>query len=352
MVMSMSWFIPENEFDIFVKNLSKKRRLFVPVKENSIVRFVEFKDGIKPYFEKQATSSAKNTIFPQTETLFRFEYKKDPKDLKKFSVEISETIEAPETVVLGTRPCDARGFLVFDKVFLNPKHPDIYYQNRREKSLFITMTCTDPEPTCFCKAVGSSPADSLGSDILITKVKDGFFVETITEKGEKLLNELNLKDGDAYSKEAEKVKDEANEKLESPFDTKGLSTDILKLFNTNFWEKELAHCLSCGVCTYLCPTCYCFNITDETSDSEGERIRTWDACMFFHFTLEGSGHNPRPTKAERFRNRVGHKFSYFPDKYDGMIACCGCGRCIKSCPASVDIRKVIIDLKEAANESA
>ena len=77
--------------------------------------------------------------------------------------------------------------------------------------------------------------------------------------------------------------------------------------------------LSCGACTYLCPTCYCFNITDDKGVSAGERVRSWDACMFRHFTLEASGHNPRTKKAQRFKNSVGHKFVYYPDKYDGEI---------------------------------
>ena len=109
----------------------------------------------------------------------------------------------------------------------------------------------------------------------------------------------------------------------------------------NFWRDQSAKCVSCGACTYLCPTCYCFTITDETTGMSGRRMRSWDACMHFQFTLEASGHNPRPTKAHRLKNRVGHKFSYYPTLHDGLIACCGCGRCVKSCPVSVDIREIV-----------
>ena len=38
--------------------------------------------------------------------------------------------------------------------------------------------------------------------------------------------------------------------------------------------------------------------------------------MFPHFTRETSGHNPLPKKAERFKNRVGHKFVYARDDGD------------------------------------
>ena len=108
-----------------------------------------------------------------------------------------------------------------------------------------------------------------------------------------------------------------------------------------YWRDRVSKCISCGICTYVCPTCYCFTIADEIEDLQGERLRAWDSCMFYQYTLEASGHNPRPSKFERYRNRIGHKFSYFPDQYNGMISCCGCGRCIRSCPVSIDIRRIV-----------
>jgi len=116
---------------------------------------------------------------------------------------------------------------------------------------------------------------------------------------------------------------------------------LYALFEDDFWKEVAETCLGCGVCTYLCPTCYCFNITDDDLGLNSRRIRTWDNCMSHTFTLEGSGHNPRPTKAHRLKNRVGHKFSYYPDLHGGVMACCGCGRCIKQCPAGIDIRQIV-----------
>jgi ferredoxin len=123
------------------------------------------------------------------------------------------------------------------------------------------------------------------------------------------------------------------------------SADALrgKFDDLAFWEAEASKCLSCGACTYLCPTCYCFNLTDEARGALGARIRSWDACMLPLFTMEASGHNPRTGKIQRLRNRIGHKFSYYPGLHNGRIACCGCGRCIKSCPSSVDIRRIVTD---------
>ena len=108
-----------------------------------------------------------------------------------------------------------------------------------------------------------------------------------------------------------------------------------------FWDKETVKCLSCGCCTFICPTCQCFTITDEGSQLDGRRLRSWDSCMTPLFTMETSGHNPRPTKANRMRNRVSHKFSFYPERYDGYFSCVGCGRCVVSCPVSLDIRHMV-----------
>ena len=36
------------------------------------------------------------------------------------------------------------------------------------------------------------------------------------------------------------------------------------LFNLlPLWEETAHRCLNCGVCTFLCPTCYCFDTYDE-----------------------------------------------------------------------------------------
>ena len=113
--------------------------------------------------------------------------------------------------------------------------------------------------------------------------------------------------------------------------------------DVDFWAEQTAKCLSCGACTYMCPTCQCFNISDEGDPLEGRRLRSWDNCMSPLFTREASGHNPRTAKALRMRNRVSHKYWYAPDYSDGRFACTGCGRCIKQCPVSLDIREIVLN---------
>jgi formate hydrogenlyase subunit 6/NADH:ubiquinone oxidoreductase subunit I len=113
-----------------------------------------------------------------------------------------------------------------------------------------------------------------------------------------------------------------------------------KGFEDPIWNRLTESCIGCGACTYLCPTCHCFDIADEQHHYQGRRIRTWDSCQYPQFTRHASGHNPRPARKHRLRQRFMHKFSYTVEK-SGDIYCVGCGRCVVHCPVNLDIREVI-----------
>jgi ferredoxin len=324
----------------FLTRLGATCRVFAPVRvSDTVVRFEQVNDDTSLVLDAQAASSPKNVLFPQTECLFTYTYKKDPEDLAHAKVQVNETLEAVPTVVFGARPCDARGFVIFDQVFANGPWTDPYYVARRDATTIVTILCTAPEPTCFCDSVGGGPTSTEGTDLALTPVDGGYYAEAFTEKGRRLLNDEAFTPAGGKTEQARAVQEHAARTTVLVLE--GIAERVHKLFNTDFWRDITATCISCGTCTYVCPTCYCFNITDEATGTSGERLRTWDSCMFHHYTLEASGHNPRPTKAERYRNRIGHKFSYHPDNYEGVYACTGCGRCIKMCPVSLDIRHVL-----------
>lgn len=170
----------------------------------------------------------------------------------------------------------------------------------------------------------------------------GFVLESVTEKGASLLAGSGFASGEDRKEEAEAAHKKAEASLGAPSNLKNIPARVAARFRDDaFWIKETEKCLSCGACTYLCPTCQCFTITDEGSQLDGRRIRSWDSCMSPLFTLETSGHNPRAEKFKRMRNRISHKFSYYPQSYDGEYSCVGCGRCVVSCPISLDIRQVV-----------
>ncbi|WP_027723112.1 4Fe-4S dicluster domain-containing protein [Maridesulfovibrio zosterae] len=354
--MAQVKFIKKDNVSAWLEELGQKHEVLAPRFEGDSIIFRPY-DASKGFFiEREATAPPKKAIFPQSETLLKFSNIKDLENPEKVALDVKENLPDSSWVVFGGRPCDARGFTMFDRVYLNGKHVDAYYKARRENTFFITLACEKGETTCFCNWVGSGPSDPTGSDVLMVPVEGGFFLEAVSDRGASLLDSSLLEDGDSKQAEADKVKVEADKSMGEAQDLSKAPEKLLAVFdNMEHWEEMSAKCLSCGACTYLCPTCYCFNITDESDGISGTRIRSWDNCMSSMFTMEASGHNPRPTKAHRLKNRVGHKFSYYPDLHDGVISCCGCGRCIKSCPVGVDIRQLVLsaiayEAKEAAND--
>ena len=280
--------------------------------------------------------SLKGIFFPQTEVLCDFDY------------DTLEDIPMPEGNILvwGSRPCDAMAITYLDEIFSkeNKGYEDPYYMNRRRDSLIISLACNVPCATCFCSSVDGGPASTKGSDILVTELDGELLLHGISEGGKAFLDKQKgvLQEADdskikAATELAEKA-EAAMEKIE--FDKDTLKKNMDDAFNDKDWERMTQNCIGCGTCTYLCPTCYCFDIADEQKMYKGKRIRTWDSCQYQQFTKHASGHNPRTNKTQRLRQRFMHKFSYTVENNDDIF-CVGCGRCIIHCPVNLDIREFI-----------
>jgi ferredoxin len=336
--MRKAAYLAKERWKEFVRDLSGRSEVYAPCKEGEAIAFRRLLPEETPCLDGPAVGAPKAIIYHQSEALFTFDFRKDPAAPDKAAVVLRAETEAPPAIILCDRPCDAKGFTIIDRVFLDV---DPYYRERREKTTIITLTCDTTYAGCFCTSVGGGPCDAAGSDVLLTDIGHGYYVEVLTDKGAEALNGTALEEGAPYSKEAEERRIASKEALKPVFSGGG----EIRLVSVQdaFWEEVSQRCLGCGACTYLCPTCYCFNITDEQGVNAGERIRSWDSCMFTHFTLEASGHNPRSHKWQRFRNRVAHKFVHYPEKY-GEPACTGCGRCIRLCPASIAISATVAEL--------
>ena len=126
----------------------------------------------------------------------------------------------------------------------------------------------------------------------------------------------------------------------------GLASMVEDNFGSSVWTKFTEECLFCGSCTFVCPTCYCYNVKDilQNNLEQGERIREWDSCYYPEFALVAGGHNFREKKEQRFRYRYLHKFVDLPRRYN-FEGCVGCGRCTTYCPAKIDVRDVLRQIR-------
>jgi sulfhydrogenase subunit beta (sulfur reductase) len=277
--------------------------------------------------------SAREHFMPKTETLFTMEAGPDGKTV------LHETQMERPRVIFGIRPCDARGLRVLDAVMLGQEPTDVYYAERRENTTLVGLACPQMWEDCFCTSVGGAPNAGDDVDILLTQVEGGYAAQVVTEKGEELAAGMGLQEVE----DLELPEPRLNEQFETPTEQQWLAS-----FNDVYWQRVGDRCLSCRICSYVCPTCRCFDVRDETVVTpSGERIvrrvRAWDSCQSVNYRVHAGGHNPRANLDQRLRNRFYCKFHYVPVDY-AVDGCVGCGRCVIACPVNIDIREVLQDL--------
>ena len=256
-----------------------------------------------------------------------------------------ESLKEQDFVVFGMKACDVKGMDVLDNVFLSDP-VDTFYAARRDHGTIVAFACHEPEETCFCKVFGVDAA-SPASDVAVWTAGEELYWKALTEKGEALteaVKELFTDDADGEAKvEAEKENiHNIVEKL--PYmnlSLEGWNGDALsEKFDSPVWEELYKPCLACGTCTFVCPTCQCYDIKDYTAGNSVSRYRCWDSCMYSDFTMMAHGNN-RTSQMQRFRQRFMHKLVYYPANNDGMYSCVGCGRCVEKCPQALNIVKVV-----------
>ncbi len=322
----------------------KEFTVFVPSRESGVAEMVVW-DGKDAGF----LDWYRNTVIPpkanfllNMEKLFSFR-----KDGGSFKLE-TPAVGDKKQLIFGIRPCDARAIAIIDMVFKDA-YEDKYYLSRRQNSLLVGLGCLRPYDSCFCTSLGFGPAEAKDVDLMLTDTGDYLIIEEITAKGKELVAKTGgLEEaGQEDETKAAKVKESAAAKVTRKIDTKKIAERLPAAFeNKEFWEKVSAKCVSCGICTFLCPTCYCFDINDEMLGGDGARYRNWDSCSFPVYT-KMPAENPREEKWRRVRQKVNHKYAFYPLLFD-TIACTGCGRCIRLCPVNWDITQTLSGLPAVA----
>lgn len=291
-------------------------------------------------------TSLKEFFLPPTEPLFGWS-----RDATNVSIEPAPQ-SFQETVVLGASPCDAAALPVLDRV-MGWDYRDEPWFGRRKATTVISRACWGEDESCFCTAVGLSPDSERGADLLLVPCGEGkgHIVEILTEAGETLVTKhpgafepsRDTSESDAFRRSAER---RVSENLD--IDPGAVKSWLEQNFESDLWRTTADRCHGCGACASICPTCHCFDIVDEPEGIErGTRRRNWDTCQNAIFTLHGSGHNPRDMQVNRFRQRIMHKLSIYPRRFEEIL-CTGCGRCTRSCSAGMDLPEILREINRIA----
>jgi len=281
-------------------------------------------------------NSIKEFVFPRREVLYTFKY-------NGTDVELSDApVFEGEQFLFGVRPCDAAANTILDPLFAWD-YDDKFFQAWRKNTTVVTFACKNIDAHCFCTSVGLSPETDQGADAMLLDLGNGEYeVRTFTEKGKALFA--------GKTTPSDKI-GHAAAFPEQKFDIEAVVNYLQEHFDDPIWAETSLRCVGCGACTYVCPTCHCFDIIEEGNAMAGARVKTWDACQFALFTHHASGHNPRTHQSQRQRNRIQHKFHIYKDKF-GLVLCTGCGNCTRECSTSLGVHPILKYLAEKALPAA
>jgi ferredoxin len=330
-------YISRNELSALLDKLAGEMTLIAPREVDGVLLYrpVQNSQDIVWHFTRPVLS-VKETLFPATDQLLHIEKTGQ-------EIVLRDALPQGRQVVFGVRPCDARGLKVLDALFLDTAPKDINYALRRVNTTLIGLACREMGETCFCTSVGGYPDDPQDVDVMLTEAGECYLVQIVTDNGQALF-------GEHVKPVTESMVVPSLVTRPAPTIPAPESIDWPSRFNDDYWDRLAERCLSCRICGYVCPTCRCFIVRDETAPGgDGcqafERIRCWDTCTSEAYRRIAGGHNPRAAKGQRLRNRFFCKFYYYPQQY-GPMACTGCSRCIEMCPVNIDIGEVLQILAE------
>ncbi len=274
----------------------------------------------------------KKYFLPQQETLVRFTREGG----------FESAVEAEPFVLFGIHPYDLVAINQLDAIFARAPG-DAHYLTRRHAATLVVLDVETVSEHHFAGGLGQATVDgNRDFDAMLTRLPDGSYVaEARTEKGRTLMD--GLADAPDAGPESLAAREEvwirnrkALRKHRLTMAPERIPELLADAHDHPIWEEKGALCYSCGACTLVCPTCYCFDVRDEWNPglADGERVRTWDGCMFTQFAAVAGGHNFRKSRAARYRHRYFRKGKYVWDMI-GEIACVGCGRCIGACTANI-----------------
>jgi len=328
--------ISKDNLKKWLTGLKIQAEVLAPAKENGLWTYRNFAGQDLPPGFRNSRLPPKGLFLESLKALFEW---KSPGG----SLQVHPPAAADgQRVVFGLRACDARALMILEPVFAGD-NPDVFYLRNFSRTILLGLACHVQCEGAFCGEMGLDSQDSADFDIFFREIPEGYIARMATERGQALA------EGGGFFEEAAAddwnlTRGKIRGGQEKPlFNLESVAAGIVEHFpDETLWKRVSAKCINCGICTYLCPTCHCFDLGDLRTHGQGARFRCWDSCAFADFT-KMAVHNPREEKWRRYRQRVSHKFNFFYRNFQ-TIACVGCGRCVSHCPVNLDLRQVLLEM--------
>lgn len=332
--------VGKQEIVHLVDALAQDYQVYGPVARGNVFAFADLSAGDELRLDYQSTILPPRKFFQRPREIM-FSFRED----------VLETFQDIRPQVLfGIHPCDVNALVTLDRVF-SLDYPDPYYQERRRNTVVIALNCCTVGDNCYCDIFRTGPALGGGYDLLLTDLGGEYLVEVGSEAGKEILNRFKLRQAPRVKRVEKERKMEEVLRLAREKRPSLVQEEMRQLLAGNYyhaaWEDAADRCLACGNCTMVCPTCFCFSVKDRVNLdlTSGQREREWDSCLFWDYSLVAMGHNFRPRRDTRLKQRLYHKLFYFEEQV-GTLGCVGCGRCVDECPKSINPFQVISSLKE------
>lgn len=342
--------LSKSRFEQFVTFLMKSQRVVAPMSKGPQFAFADVEspeDVAKIRMDYDITIlPPKKYMHPQYLDLLEFSSRK-AEDVRPVGLDV------PPMVILGVHPYDLHGIATLDAAFaMDPGDP--YYQARRKATMLIGLDVQKyANDVQFMADMKTLDAPACGFDLFFTDLGDRYFVETGSSAGETVLVRSLVftparQDDFRAKTQYERVK-AANLTKRLPYDTQYLPELLTGNYDSLLWDALSRNCFSCGTCTNVCPTCYCFDVLDRLNmdASSGRRERMWDSCQLRTFAEVATGENFREQRFSRLRHRIYRKGKFILER-TGRLGCVGCGRCIKHCVANISILEAFQQIADQA----
>lgn len=284
--------------------------------------------------------SAKTYFLPFRENLSTYNFTDDD-----WQQEIKYRLQ-PRAIV-GLHACDINALLKLDKVFTKDLFPSPYYVSRRRNTFIIGIDHM-PCERAFCRSLGTDTVTH-GFDLFLTDLGDRYFVAIGSDRGFRALRLVSIRD---ITEDDTRDYLDARQRIADGFQRQINVHNLPNLLDIEFespvWKKWGEKCMSCGSCAAVCPTCYCYGVSERmTMDfKSAAKVKELYSCNMVDFARVAGGHNFRPDRATRLKYRYYHQHRGFVESYEEP-KCVGCNRCGRACLAGINPLDVITNLQGA-----